>query len=315
MTFFVVVFGLFVVSTISELILKVHEASDKLIKDSNNAISMTAGCAVFLQVLNRLSQVDIMVPFFLSFFLSFLSFFLFFLLSTPFFFFFGKDLDKCRRLLIESGEGLVQKASQCREIISNLSSSFIRDNMVILVHSHSRVVMGALHLAAKQNVRFSVYITESRPDCSGLKTAQELQELGIPCKVILDASIGYIMEKVDLVLVGAEGVVENGGLINKIGSYQLALIAKAAGKPLYALAESYKFVRFYPLNQYDFSSSFQRFTDFESTSSDIDWPQYLEKNSPSVDYTPPEYINFLFTDLGIFTPAAVSDELIKFYLD
>ncbi|OMJ07722.1 Translation initiation factor eIF-2B subunit alpha [Smittium culicis] len=89
-----------IVSTISELILKVHEVSDKLVKESNDAISMTAGTAVFLQILNRLSQVDIM------------------------------DLDKCRRLLIESGDGLVQKANQCREVISNLSSSFIRDNMV-----------------------------------------------------------------------------------------------------------------------------------------------------------------------------------------
>lgn len=45
------------------------------------------------------------------------------------------------------------------------------------------------------------------------------------------------MDKIDLVLVGSEAVVESGGLINAVGSYQTAIIAKAANKPLYALAE------------------------------------------------------------------------------
>ena len=53
----------------------------------------------------------------------------------------------------------------------------------------------------------------------------------------------------DLVLVGAEGVVENGGVINKLGTYQIALCAKALNKPFYVAAESYKFARLYPLNQ------------------------------------------------------------------
>lgn len=55
--------------------------------------------------------------------------------------------------------------------------------------------------------------------------------------------------RVDLVLVGAEGVVENGGVINKLGTYQIALCAKVLNKPFYVAAESYKFARLYPLNQ------------------------------------------------------------------
>jgi translation initiation factor eIF-2B subunit alpha len=59
------------------------------------------------------------------------------------------------------------------------------------------------------------------------------------------------MGKVNLVIVGAEGVVENGGIISRLGTYQIALLAKAAGKPFYVAAESHKFVRLYPLGQYD----------------------------------------------------------------
>jgi hypothetical protein len=58
-----------------------------------------------------------------------------------------------------------------------------------------------------------------------------------------------VLCRVDLVLVGAEGVVENGGVINKLGTYQIALCAKVLNKPFYVAAESYKFARLYPLNQ------------------------------------------------------------------
>lgn len=108
------------------------------------------------------------------------------------------------------------------------------------------------------------------------------------------------MEKVDLVIVGAEGVVESGGIINKvrfgepsspsyvrspdpfllvvevskghgcglvagspvqIGTYQMALCSKAHNKPFYVVAESFKFVRLYPLNQQDVPDKFKVRTD------------------------------------------------------
>jgi translation initiation factor eIF-2B subunit alpha len=70
-----------------------------------------------------------------------------------------------------------------------------------------------------------------------VKTAEALTAVGIPCTVILDSAVAYAMEKVDFVLVGSEAVVESGGLINAIGSLNIAIIAKAANKPFYALAE------------------------------------------------------------------------------
>lgn len=71
----------------------------------------------------------------------------------------------------------------------------------------------------------------------GLKTHAELEEAGVPCTVVCDAAAAYIMSKVDLVLVGAEGVCESGGLLNAVGTLQLALIAKASDRPCYAAAE------------------------------------------------------------------------------
>ncbi|KAJ1677168.1 translation initiation factor eIF-2B subunit alpha, partial [Spiromyces aspiralis] len=87
---------------------------------------------------------------------------------------------------------------------------------------------------------------------------------------------------------------------------------KEAKKPFYALTESYKFVRLYPLSQYDLPSAKPGLTTFQNNN-DRDWRRQLEAENPILDYTPPEYITFLFTNLGVMTPSGVSDELIKFY--
>ncbi|NWS78720.1 EI2BA factor, partial [Crotophaga sulcirostris] len=180
----------------------------------------------------------------------------------------------------------------------------------ILTHAYSRVVLRVLEAAVEAKKRFSVYVTESQPDQAGQvlikqKMAKALRKLNIPVTVILDAAVG---QKVDLVLVGAEGVVESGGIINKIGTNQIAVCAKAQNKPFYVVAESFKFVRLFPLNQQDVPDKFKYKADTLKTS------QNLTEEHPWIDYTSPSLITLLFTDLGVLTPSAVSDELIKLYL-
>ena len=121
------------------------------------------------------------------------------------------------------------------------------------------------------------------------------------------------MTKVDMVLVGAEGVVETGGIINQIGTYQIGVMAKAAKKPVYAVVESYKFVRLFPLNQDDLPSSVSCKALFVEDEIKTHGSDLMDVFHPSIDYTPPEFITLLFTDFGILTPSGVSDELIKLY--
>lgn len=135
---------------------------------------------------------------------------------------------------------------------------------------------------------------------------EELKNDNIECTLVLDASIGYIMETIDFVMVGAEGVMESGGIINRIGTYTMALCAKEMKKPFYVLTESFKFSRLYPLNQRDLPNNYKYPKNSESNGD-------FEKTHPLVDYTPPLKISLIFTDLGILTPSAVSDELIKLY--
>ncbi|XP_051545922.1 translation initiation factor eIF-2B subunit alpha isoform X2 [Myxocyprinus asiaticus] len=218
------------------------------------------------------------------------------------------DLSQCKNVMIERGELFLKKISLSRGKVAKLCHTFVKDGAKILTHSSSRVVLKVLENAAADNKRFTVYVTESQPDLAGELMAQKLRRLNIPVTVVLDAAVGYIMEKVDLVIVGAEGVVESGGAINKIGTYQMAVCSKAHNKPFYVVAESFKFVRLYPLNQQDVPDRFKYKADILRTVED------LNQEHPMIDYTPPSLITLLFTDLGVLTPSAVSDELIKLYL-
>uniref|UniRef100_A0A6Q2YXT9 Translation initiation factor eIF2B subunit alpha n=1 Tax=Esox lucius TaxID=8010 RepID=A0A6Q2YXT9_ESOLU len=218
------------------------------------------------------------------------------------------DLSQCKKVMVERGELFLKKISLSRSKVAKLCHTFIKDGAKILTHSSSRVVLKVLESAAADKKRFTVYVTESQPDSAGQKMADKLRKLNIPVTVVLDAAVGYIMEKVDLVIVGAEGVVESGGIINKIGTYQLAVCSKAHNKPFYVVAESFKFVRLYPLNQQDVPDRFKYKADTLKAVED------LAEEHPMIDYTPPSLITLLFTDLGVLTPSAVSDELIKLYL-
>lgn len=100
---------------------------------------------------------------------------------------------------------------------------------------------------------------------------------------------------------------ESGGVINRIGTYTMALCAKEMNKPFYVLTESFKFSRLYPLNQRDLPDNYK----YPIKSSRKD--ESFHKLHPLVDYTAPLLITLIFTDLGILTPSAVSDELIKLY--
>ncbi|WVW79963.1 hypothetical protein I302_101936 [Kwoniella bestiolae CBS 10118] len=164
----------------------------------------------------------------------------------------GEDFPSYKRSLISQGRSFCAiTAPQCREKIANLAVDFLRDDCVILTHSYSRTVIQTILRAHKQHKRIKVYVTEARPACLGMRTHQVLTANGIPCTVVLDSAVAYVMERVDMVLVGSEAVVESGGLVSSVGTYQVALVAKAMQKPFYALAESYKFLRHYPLSQTD----------------------------------------------------------------
>lgn len=191
-----------------------------------------------------------------------------------------------------------------KEKISNFFGFSMKNGMTILVHGYSSTVLFALETAKQKGINFQVLITEARPENSGDLMGKKLKEAGIDYKIILDISVGFFIMDVDAILVGADAVCENGGIINRIGTFTIACCAKRFKKPFYVMVESLKFLKIYPLNISDVPNTC---LDFKNAENGLDY-KYGQ-----CDFTPPEFITFLFTDIGIFTPSAVSDELIQMF--
>ena len=246
------------------------------------------------------------------------------------------NFEECRLQILERGERFQTVSLAARDRIAEQAWAFIPDGATVLTHGASRVVAAILERASKQQGRhFDVLMLEGRPDASGAKSAVcYARETNIPVKVVLDSAMAYCMEQVDLVLVGAEGVLENGAVVNKLGTAALAACAQAAGKPFYVAAESYKFARLYPLHQSDLPRQPPgppvQFVDTTTTAATaaaaaagssssyngcqtIELDESIQVENPPVDLTHSKFISLLFTDLGVLTPSAVSDELIQLY--
>lgn len=264
-------------TTVMGLERELKEAAAALQRCNPTAISLKAGCELFLRYTTRTSALEM------------------------------DNFSVAKRRLIERGRHFADTSRRARAAIAEQGERFIRPGCTVLCHGHSRVALAVLRRAAASGTRFSVIVTEGRPDETGLAMARALSESRTPVTVILDAGVGYVMERVDMVLVGAEAVVENGGVINKLGTYGIALAAAAHAVPVYVAAESYKFARLYPLRQADLPVE-RKQLDFGPL-----LPASVAIDNPSRDYTPPGVISLLFTDLGVLTPAAVSDELIQLY--
>ncbi|KAG8893102.1 translation initiation factor eIF-2B subunit alpha, partial [Tulasnella sp. 408] len=281
-------------ATMYELVEGLKDAAAVLKSKTSNTVGLTAGCDLFIRYVTTARQD------------------------------FSRDFSHHKAELVRQGKEYAETAQSSRDKIAEHAFGFIKEDAVILTHSYSRVVMQAL-LKANKRKRISVYVTEARPKGLG--------------------AVAYCMDKVDLVLVGSEAVVESGGLINAVGTLSMAIIAKAANKPLYALAESYKFLRFFPLSQYDLpidnsslltlpsqkpsaprhsltlaspmtpravqsqSGGIPSFFGNSSRDAVPEMSQEQIAKNPEVDYTRPDLITLVFSDVGILTPDGISSFL------
>lgn len=276
------------------------------------------------------------------------------------------DFKAIRAHLMANGRLFVQRAKEARGKIADVARRFVRDGSTVLTSGSSRVVSAVLTAATAERVRFRVvYVRSSsiqsptsllsNPAASADHPQEtpllvsKLRAQGVPVAEIGEGAVAFAMREVDMVISGAEGVVENGGVISKLGTYQLGLLARSAGKPFYIVVESHKFVRLYPLGQHDLgieqtvldfrtgdetdgtatsredgvnhatkaNDPFQTTTQITTTQArkppDRPPPSSNHPTTSPVDFTPPELITALITESGVHTPSAVSEELINIW--
>lgn len=292
--------------TIMGLEMELRNASDKMMTClKSSSLSLKAACELFLRYVARAS------------------------LDLP-------GFEECKARLIERGERFRLLTDTCRESIARFGAPFIANGNVVMTHGGSRVVGAILERAALvSKTSFRVVVTEGRfmpetlaSSSSSSKAAAQmgssvmgnktldfcrlLLSRGIAVTLIPDSAVAAMMETVDCVLLGAEAVVESGAVINQVGSLNIALAAKSLNVKVFVAAETYKFARIYPLTQQDLPNESIPKVYRQLFRNDAA-PKELLFESPSSDIMPPHLVSLLFTDLGVLTPAAVSEELIKLY--
>ncbi len=144
----------------------------------------------------------------------------------------GAPLDKCIHGFLETlKNGRIKQAEETAGLIAN--------GDVILTHCN---ISGLLPLVAefcrRENKQISFFTTETRPYLQGSRlTAWELQEAGVPVTIITDNMVAQVMAegKINKVIVGADNLALNGDFANKIGTYQIAILAKHFNIPFYVI--------------------------------------------------------------------------------
>ena len=224
------------------------------------------------------------------------------------------DFQAIRTHLISNARLFATRAREARHQIASIARQFVRDDHTVLTYGSSRVVSAVLTAAMEAGTRFKlVYVCDSpslSTSVASLPSTLPKPSPDFPVAVIRPSEVAHALSRISLILLGAEGVVENGGIISGLGTYQLGVLANAARKPLYVCAESHKFVRVFPLSQSDVGGRGLHFLEGEGHNDEID---SNEEGDGEIDYTPPDLITALITESGVHTPSAVSEELIKIW--
>jgi methylthioribose-1-phosphate isomerase len=192
------------------------------------------------------------------------------------------------------------------EAIGRFGLDLVPDGARLLTHCNAGALATAgigtalapVHRAHGQGRRVHVYADETRPLRQGARlTAWELQRAGIPVTVLPDGAAASLLRSgaVDLVLVGADRITANGDVANKVGTYGVALAARAHGIPFYVAA---------PWSTIDVATPTGVDIEIEHRHADElgDLPLGARVWNPAFDVTPRELISGYLTDRGFVTP-------------
>jgi translation initiation factor 2B subunit (eIF-2B alpha/beta/delta family)/8-oxo-dGTP pyrophosphatase MutT (NUDIX family) len=135
----------------------------------------------------------------------------------------------------------VADAESAAEDAARNSIALLPEEGNVLTHSYSSTARRTFELGMKSRRNIMVYVTESSPGMEGKQLAKDLISIGLPVKMIADSAVKSIIQDIDTVLVGADSVLNDGSIINKVGTNKIAEAAYERHVPFYVVCEKAKF--------------------------------------------------------------------------
>ena len=223
----------------------------------------------------------------------------------------GHSIEEIKELVISTAKKMADEDIEINKAMGKNGSVLFDDNDTIMTHCNAGALatvaygtaLGVIRATRESGKNIKVIATETRPVQQGSRlTAFELKHDGFDVSLIPDTAVGYSMANglVDKVIVGADRIVRTGHVFNKIGTYQVAIMAKQHGIPFYVAA---------PLSTIDLITKAEDVIIEMRKGSEVTGigdkktaPDDINVINPAFDMTPPELISGIITEKGIAKP-------------
>ena len=221
------------------------------------------------------------------------------------------DVEEIKKSIILSSLNMATEDISTNKQLGKNGAKMIHDDEVILTHCNAGslatvaygTALGVLRAASDMGKNIRVIATETRPVMQGSRlTAFELNHYGIDFSLIPDTAVGHLMSGglINRVIVGADRVLKSGHVYNKIGTYQVAALAKRHNIPFYVAA---------PSSTFDLTSKVSDVVIEERNKNELLKmgnkllaPKGIKVFNPAFDVTPPELITGIITEKGVIKP-------------
>ncbi len=221
------------------------------------------------------------------------------------------SVEQIKELVINEAKKMADEDIQINKTMGKIGSVLFNDNDTIMTHCNAGALatvaygtaLGVIRATRESGKNIKVIATETRPVQQGSRlTAFELKHDGFDVSLIPDTAVGYTMANglVNKVIVGADRIVKTGHVFNKIGTYQIATMAKQHGIPFYVAA---------PLSTFDMKSDakdvvieMREGTEVTGIGDKKTAPDGINVINPAFDITPPELISGIITEKGVAKP-------------
>jgi len=212
--------------------------------------------------------------------------------------------------VVDEAQKMADEDVEANRKIGEHGARLIEDGDVVLTHCNAGslatvdygTALGVLRAAWEKGKKIRVIATETRPKLQGARlTAYELQRDGVPVTLITDSMIGHVMSRqlVDKVIVGADRIVQD-AVINKIGTYTVAVLAHEHDIPFYVAA---------PRSTFDLNQTSEDVVIEERNSEEVTHlgcqriaPRGIDVLNPAFDITPMRYVSAVICEIGVLHP-------------
>ena len=220
----------------------------------------------------------------------------------------SKDVKEAKQAIVKEVIQMAEEDVAANKRLGKFGADLIEDGDTILTHCNAGALatvgygtaLGVVRAASEQGKCVKMMVPETRPALQGSRlTAFELERDGFSCKIIADTAVGFMMQsgKIDKVVVGADRVTKDGFVFNKIGTYQIAVLAQRHSIPFHPAA---------PASSFDLERTHDQVTIEERPADEVVnirgrriAPTGVPVANPAFDMTPPELVTSIVSDRGV----------------